>query len=84
MKLISVELETCHANPDGTAWYAYVEGTIEELEEECGRASLEATFKHYAKANGAPLGLEPEDWEEVPNRLSKHTKLKRYYVGAAV
>ena len=62
-KLISVKLETCHANSDGVAWYAYFEGDPTEDE-----LTVEAVF---------------ED-EEVPDRLSKHAGLRRYFVSPAV
>jgi hypothetical protein len=80
VKLVAVQLETCHANTDGTAWYAYLtEPTTlwDELFEE---------IEDAAEKDGAPVGIEIEenDIEEVPNALSRHAGLRRFYVGAAV
>lgn len=81
MKVIAVQLETCHANTNGTAWYAYLDGEFPE-----NNFKVLKDIETAAKQDGAPLGVEIEEdsIEEVPNALSKHTKLRRYYVGAAV
>ena len=80
-KLVAVQLETCHANTDGTAWYAYFTGEFPE-----DNFKILKEIEKAAKEDGAPLGVEIEEdsVEEVPNALSKHTGLRRYYVGAAV
>jgi hypothetical protein len=77
-KLVAVQLETCHANHDATAWYAYYNGPV--------GYHLRDEVEAAAKKDGAPLGLdfEADSVEEVPNALSKHAGLKRYYVGGAV
>jgi hypothetical protein len=79
-KLVAVQLETCHANTDGTAWYAYLDGPTTLW------AEMLLEIEEAAKKDGAPLGVEIDEdsIEEVPNSLSRHTGLKRYYVGAAV
>jgi hypothetical protein len=79
-KLVCVQLETCHANHDGTAWYAYFDGKPKDVEDGAWSREIEK----LAKKDGAPLGIEVGDYEEVPTALSKHTGLLRYYVGAAV
>lgn len=76
-QLITVTLETCHANTDGVAWYAYFEG--EPTEDE-----LDAAFEDESLVENVPLGHEEDEAEEVPNRLSKHAGLRRYCVAAAV
>lgn len=79
-KLIAVQLETCHANTDGTAWYAYFDGEVGDLER------FKAEIRKMAKEDGAPLMVSFEDGclEEVPSALSKATNLRRYFVAAAV
>ncbi len=80
--LVAVRLETCHANTDGTAWYAYFDGV--DLADLQTRSSFwRKIMRAAAKADGAPLGVDFEEPEEVPNELSKHAGLKRYYVGGA-
>lgn len=79
MNLIAVQLETCHANSDGSAWYAYFRTEPTEAELSDGRAFTEA-----AKKDGGPLGLELSEAEEVPNDLSKAAGFRRYYVASAV
>ena len=77
-KLIYVQLETCHDNSDGVAWYAYFEGTPSEDE-------LESCFEDESKVRSEQLGrFDYGDLpEEVPSPLSVATGLKRYYVGGA-
>ncbi len=85
-KLVAVQLETCHANSDGTAWYGYFTGPV-EFEEEDTLPADESVIEEVEAAvekSSDPLSIEVEDWEEVPNALSRHTGLRRYYVGAAV
>jgi hypothetical protein len=81
-KLIWVQLETCHANRDGTAWYAYFEGEPTEAELEVG-----AVFADRDLVEEAPLGWDDEDEynvpEEVPNPLAEYAGLRRYYVAGA-
>lgn len=72
--LICVQLETCHANKDGTAWYAYF----------AGDPSFDAgELAAVAGRDGAPLGFEAETPVEVPNDLSEYAGLRRFYVGFA-
>ena len=79
-----MKLETCHANSDGVAWYAYFEGDPTEDE-----LTVEAVFEDEEVREGGPLGWDSEDEydteaEEVPDRLSKHAGLRRYFVSPAV
>ncbi len=76
-QLIAVQLETCHANTDGTAWYAYYDGLPSHFDEtELAAAS---------KTDGAPLGIEFDTgFEEVPSGLSDFANLRRFFVGSAV
>jgi hypothetical protein len=78
-KPIAVQLETCHANHDGTAWYAYypAEGDPD--------TSLDVV-QALSEADGAPLGLEREygEPEQVDSRLSLAAGLRRFWVGGAV
>jgi hypothetical protein len=83
-KFIAVQLESCHANTDGDAWYLYVEGSLVDYVDEVGSEALSTEIEDLVEQVGAPLGIEVEDFEEVPTPLSKHTGLRRYYVGAAV
>lgn len=83
-KLIFVQLESCHANSDGVAWYAYFEG--EPTADETG---VPAVFADESIREGGPLGWDGDDEydtvpEEVPNPLSKHAGLRRYFVSPAV
>ena len=84
MRLVALQLETCHANTNGTAWYAYVEG--EGTPSQAQSLAGEAYQGHDAdRVENAPLSAEfVADPEEVPNALSRHTGLRRYYVAAAV
>ena len=75
-QLITVRLETCHANSDGVAWYAYYEGQPTDDE-------LEDAFADRSLVEEGNLGWEEGDQEEVPNRLSEHAGLQRYYVAMA-
>jgi hypothetical protein len=77
-RLLAVQLETCHANSDGTAWYAYF--NAEQPKPPSGTVLVVA-----AKKDGAPLSLvhNRSEWEEVPNALSEAANLRRYYAGAA-
>lgn len=82
-KLICVQLETCHANDDAVAWYAYFKQTDDEVPIE-NENSKEAV--RNAIEEEGPLGLDEDedcDWEEVPNKLSKYAGLRRFYVGGA-
>jgi hypothetical protein len=82
-KIVAVQLETGHANSDGTAWYAYCNGTLSV--DELGVDAFEDLVGGLAKADGAPLGLEFDNSpEEVPNLLSNATGLRRYWVASAV
>jgi len=76
-KLVYVQLETNHANTDSVAWYAYFVGAPSEEE-------LANCLDYEDVRESAPLGAEPcEDPEEVPNLLSKHTGLRRFFVANA-
>lgn len=86
-KLIAVQAETCHHNPDGIAWYAYYEGEPELVFETDGaEAAFKAEIEAAAKKDGAPMGLEFEGsgQDEAPNALSEHAGLRRYLVALAV
>ena len=85
-RLIWTQLETCHANTDGVAWYAYFEGepTQEEL-----TVQTVFTDENESVRESAPLGWDSQDEyetepEEVSNPLSKHGNLRRYFVSPAV
>lgn len=76
-KLIYVQLETCHANNDAVAWYAYYEGepTVDELN---------LCFEDDTRVASSGLGwLGEEGAEEVPTPLSKAAGLRRYCVDGA-
>jgi hypothetical protein len=77
--LVVVQLETCHANTDGSAWYAYFdrEPTLQD--------KLDCLNDKSKVEDGGCLGaeLEPDSFEFVPNIMSKALGLYRYYVGAA-
>ncbi len=91
-KLVAVQLETCHANTDGTAWYGYFTAKIASVK------PYRAEIRRKAKRDGAPLGVDFDDaYEEsdgldlrkdgkaelVQNALSRHAGLFRYYVAGA-
>lgn len=79
--IVAVQLETCHANTDGTAWYAY---STEPLPTGPLSADLRKEIVRLAKKDGAPLSPAFEDDpEEVPSALSKAAGLRRYYVACA-
>ena len=84
VKIIAVQLEPCHANTDGSAWYVYVEGLLSDLFDNLGVAGVEAELEDLVKESGVPLGIEFAHWEEAPTALSQYARLQRYYVGAAV
>lgn len=76
-KLVAVQLETCHANNDATAWYAYYDGPAGDFD----RTAIERA----AEKDGAPLNCDfDNDPEEAPNALSRHAGLRRYWVASAV
>lgn len=77
-KLVWAQLETCHANSDGVAWYAYYSG--EPAEDE-----LLSWNYDLGLVEDAPLGHDVDLtlFEEVPNALSQATNLRRYFVAAA-
>lgn len=87
--LVSIQLETCHANSDGTAWYAYIKGVTEPGTNEVVRPTIRLVKSlmqgvEVSDYDQAPLGFNLSDAiEEVPNHLSKHTGLWRFYVGEA-
>jgi len=83
-KLVMVKLETCHANSDGCAWYAYFEG-----EPSGGELEVGAVFADVQLVESASLGWDSdgeygEEPEEVPNLLSKAAGFRRYYVSPAL
>jgi hypothetical protein len=84
--LVAVQLETCHANTDGCGWYAYFDGEPDVITLRKSKSFRKQVLK-AVKDNGAPLGLLNDDDfetvldEEVPNDLSRHTGLKRWYLG---
>ena len=80
--LVSLKLETCHANSDGVAWYAYTHGVLTDTQE------LEALYEDDTavfECDGGALGVD--EWEkvptEVPNALTRATGLRRWYVASA-
>ena len=75
-KLIYVQLETCHDNTDGVAWYAYWEGRPTEEQ-------LLASFDDGSLVGGGPLGWDGVHPEEVPNPLSRHAGLTRWFLSQA-
>lgn len=81
-RLFSVELETCHANSDGVAWYAYVENGVLDFAD----PAVEKEVRAAIKSNSAPLGVDEyqgADAKEVPNKLSAKGGLRRFYVASA-
>ena len=92
-KLIYVQLETCHDNTDGVAWYAYWEGrpTEEQLlaawyaywEGRPTEEQLLASFDDGSLVGGGPLGWDGVHPEEVPNPLSRHAGLTRWFLSQA-
>jgi hypothetical protein len=79
--LVAVQLEANHANTDGSAWYAYFSGDVGE---DFVDDALINEIEDSVKGSGVPLGIEIEDFEEVPSELSKYAGLKRYYVGQGI
>jgi len=76
MKVISIQLETCHANGDGDAWYAYITGHPTKKEVKKILKDFEANPDKYEDAleDGGCLEFDfevPADPEEVPNNLSR-------------
>ncbi len=85
-KLVAVQLETCHHNTDGTAWYAYYDGEPELVfETDEAMTAWQEEVEAAAKKDRAPLGLTFEDagQDEAPNALSEHAGLRRYLVALA-
>lgn len=86
-RLIAVQLETCHHNTDGTAWYAYYDGepdwSLFVVDALVG--SWKDEVRAAAKKDGAPLSpvFDGVGQEEAPNALSKHAGLRRYLVALA-
>jgi hypothetical protein len=78
--LVTVQLETNHANSDGVAWYAY-------FSEKPTGEDLEFVFDYPDKIVDTALDWDFEEvgFEavEIPNLLSKHAGLHRYYVADA-
>ena len=91
-KLICVRTETCHANADGVAWYAYFESYVTQQGHVDGvptDAEFASVFKNPALVESCNLGWDDEGEyeekpEEVPNLLSRHTGLRRFYVSLAL
>lgn len=78
-KLVYVQLETVEENRAGVAWYAYFEG-------EPDSDDLDQVFDDPSKVCEAHIGPDftyEEYRQEVPNPLSKHAGLRRWYVSAA-
>jgi len=81
--LVAVQLETNHWNTDSVAFYAYFR---QEPAEQDWREAEDSLSDPDGEHHG-PLGLESaEPWqnrEEVPNRLSQTTGLRRFFLGGA-
>lgn len=80
MKIIDLQLETHHENNDAVAWYAYVETS----EPKVNLGALESALINF---EAEEFGVDNEgedpleyDLEEKPNKLSRHTGLRRFYV----
>jgi hypothetical protein len=92
-KLVSLKLETCHANEDGVAWYAYLASPSQShvwghvTPQVAVQLAKKAYTGHAGSVEKNSLGVaewaEGSDAEEVPNKLSEHTNLRRYYVASA-
>ena len=86
--LIYIQLETCHVNRDGCAWYAYFNNYRRLTNKEVEKAIVDEVYKQATgsdnKFDKAPLGfqLETDSIEEVSNLLSQHTGIYRFYVGS--
>jgi hypothetical protein len=69
-------IEADHRNPRKTAWYVY---------ETSGMPSMAEVDEMYTEPSRRPLCFDgdfiPNVPVEVPNELSAHMGLKRYYVG---
>lgn len=76
---VAVQLETCHANRDGSAWYAYYPSDRVGREPDFGEVGLIL----LSRADGAPVGLEPCEPVLVPSALSVAAGMRRYHVGNA-
>lgn len=77
-KLIVVQVETSHYDANAVAFYAYFEGG--ECDVEQVRKAFEDEDGDLVEGGGEPFlegGLQPE---EVPNRLSRATGLRRFFV----
>ena len=95
--LIYIQLETCHANPDGSAWYAYFDDdeiSPDEIKRQVLGAYNNKSEKYENYDNSGPLSLinldDPDgdpinldDIEEVPSPLSRAAGFKRFYIGDA-
>lgn len=79
-RLIYVQTETCDENRDAVAWYAYFDG-------EPDGDDLDRVFEDRGRVCECGLGWDEltyeDSREEVPNRLSEHTGLRRWYVAGA-
>lgn len=81
-KIVALRLETCHANPDGVAWYAYVEGD-EPPSFDAGE------LRRLANEDTGPLGIETfgetgDKPEEVGvDEAITRPGLRRFWVGSA-
>lgn len=80
MKIVDVQLETHHENPDAVAYYTYVatdEGKV-------NKKKLKEAVKAFEDEEfGVDDDGEEEldyELEERPNKLSEHTGLRRFYV----
>lgn len=77
-KLVVIQVETSHHDPNAVAFYAYFEGG------ECDLKQVQAAFddedSELIEGGGSPFLDDGLQAEEVPNRLSKATGLRRFFV----
>lgn len=78
--LVYVQLETLDDNPGAVGWYAYFDG-------EPDVDDLDRAFEDRGKVGPAALGWDEITYEnargEVPNPLSRHAGLRRWFVANA-
>lgn len=84
-KLVAIQLETCHHNTDGVAWYAYYDGPL--TEEDSVVKSFARKQEALKLVKDENVGLSVGEWsdslEEVETGLSRHAGLRRYYAASA-
>ncbi len=80
MKIIDVQLETHHENDDAVAYYTYVATDDVKVNRKKLKEAVKAFEAEEFGVNGD--GDDPLDYklEEMPNKLSEHAGLRRFYV----